>query len=186
MDTNSQEELNCSPFGTFKANGDYFGSDLEREPTPKLNIGITGDYNNNAARSRGNLGSFLTDESNNYVTSDLKTIFVDLIYKHKGFSVTSEYVYRNSNNKVAKFGYGKGITAACGYLLPSNVEFAARYTKIEPISSLSGIVPTSEYMIGISKYVRGHSLKIQSDYSYTVHPNDANFYMFRLQVEVAI
>ncbi|MFT6136696.1 MAG: hypothetical protein ACJAZM_003201, partial [Cyclobacteriaceae bacterium] len=38
------------PFGEFTSKGDYFGTDLKRERSPKLSIGVTGDYNSNAVR----------------------------------------------------------------------------------------------------------------------------------------
>ncbi len=174
------------PFGQFTSKGDYFGSDLAREPSPKLSIGVTGDYNDNAVRSRGNLGGFVTDDEGEYIASDLATLFVDGIFKYRGLSIASEYAYRSSSEKVASFGYGKGITGSAGYLFRNNFEIAGRYTSITPISEISGIKEMNEYMIGVSKYIVGHSLKIQSDFSYTEIKNDTQFYMIRFQVEVAI
>ena len=45
--------LEYLPFGNFTKNGDYKGSDLERESTSKLSLGLTFDYNENAVRSGG-------------------------------------------------------------------------------------------------------------------------------------
>ena len=47
------------PMGKFQGKGHYFGADLEREKTPKLAIGFTFDYNDNASRTRGQLGNYL-------------------------------------------------------------------------------------------------------------------------------
>lgn len=175
------------PFGEFLAKGDYFGSDLMREPTPKLSIGISGDYNNDAVRSRGNLGSFITEGADNqYVASDLATFFVDGMFKYKGLSALFEYAYRDSNSKVSGFGYGEGITVSSGYLLPGDFEIAGRFTSIQPNSDLSSIEDRDEYMVGFSKYVRGHSLKIQSDLSYNTIAGKDDFLMFRIQTEVAL
>lgn len=178
--------LEFLPFGDFTSKGDYFGSDLKREASPKLSIGVTGDYNNNTVRSRGNLGSFVTDDFDEYVYSDLATVFIDGIFKYKGFSAVSEYAYRSASTKVDGFGYGKGITASLGYLLPNNIEIAGRFTSLAPVSILSSIDETDEYMIGFSKYVVGHSLKIQSDFSYTEIKDERKFYMVRVQCELAL
>jgi phosphate-selective porin OprO/OprP len=174
------------PFGEFTSKGDYFGSDLKRERSPKLSIGVTGDYNSNAVRGRGNLGSFVTDDEGKYISSDLATVFVDGIFKYKGLSLASEYAYRSSSDKQESFGYGNGFTGSAGYLFLNNIEIASRYTTITPISTFSGINEMDEYMIGVSKFIVGHSLKIQSDFSYTEVKNDTNFYMVRLQVELAL
>ncbi|MEP0368772.1 MAG: porin [Cyclobacteriaceae bacterium] len=174
------------PFGDFTSKGDYFGSDLKRETSPKLSIGVTGDYNNNTVRSRGNLGSFVTDDTGEYIYSDFQTVFVDGIFKYKGFSLASEYVYRTASTKVASFGYGSGVTGSAGYLFSNNIEMATRYTHIEPISGLSSIDNIDEYMVGFSKYVVGHNLKIQSDFSYVEIHNKEKFYRFRLQCELAL
>jgi phosphate-selective porin OprO/OprP len=173
------------PMGEFVSKGDYFGSDLKRENSPKLSIGITGDYNNNTVRSRGNLGSFVTDNDGDYVYSDLATVFIDGIFKYNGLSVVTEYVYRSASKKINSYGYGTGITGSAGYLFKNNMEFAGRATHIKPIYSLSSIPAINEYMIGFSKYVVGHNLKVQSDFSYTERKTSSNFLMFRLQCEVA-
>ncbi|MFY0599601.1 MAG: FmdC precursor [Cyclobacteriaceae bacterium] len=174
------------PFGDFTSKGDYFGADLKREPSPKLSIGVTGDYNNNTVRSRGNLGSFITDDDGEYIYSDLVTVFADAIFKYNGLSVASEYAYRTAGTKVDGFGYGEGLTVSSGYVFKNNVELSSRFTKLTPISILSSIDETSEYMFGVSKYVVGHSLKIQSDFSYTEIKNARKFYMVRVQFEFAI
>jgi phosphate-selective porin OprO/OprP len=173
------------PFGNFTNKGDYFGSDLAREKDPKLSIGITGDYNHNAGRTRGNLGSFKYVGSDPLVSS-LKTLFVDAMFKWNGVSVESEYVNRNSSDKVASFGYGTAFTASLGYLFKNNIELAGRYTTLSPISTYSSIAEASEYAVGFSKYIVGHSLKFQSDVSYTDQKVGANFYRIRFQFELAL
>ena len=45
--------LEYLPFGNFANKGDYKGSDLDRETTPKLALGLTFDFNENAVKSRG-------------------------------------------------------------------------------------------------------------------------------------
>ncbi|MEQ8472097.1 MAG: porin [Marinoscillum sp.] len=172
------------PLGSFKSKGDYVGADVERQPAPKLAIGVTYDYNNKTPRSRGNLGAFLTDVDGNYVYSDLSTLFIDALFKYQGLSWNAEYANRYTKNEVAGFGYGKGFVTAVGYVFKSNYEIAGRYTTIAPNGALSAISAIDEYTLGVSRYIVGHSLKVQGDVSYM----DAvdNFMRFRLQFEVAL
>lgn len=172
------------PMGSFKSKGDYIGADIERQPTPKLAIGVTYDYNQKTPRSRGNLGSFLTDMEGNYTYSDLSTLFIDAFFKYQGFSWNAEYANRNTSNEVAGFGYGKGFVTALGYVFKSNYEIAGRYTTIEPNGAVSSISAIDEYTFGVSRYVIGHSLKVQGDVSYVDALED--FMRFRLQFEVAL
>ena len=175
------------PMGEFAGKGDYYGADLAREKTLKMAIGITADYNNNAFRSRGNLGSFLVDPvSEDYITDNLNTLFVDAIVKKNGFSSQAVYAIRNSTNSLGNFGLGQGLNLQAGYVFANNVEFAARFTNInaEVTSSLNN---ETEYAFGFSKYFSGHNLKCQADLSY--HDLDftsEDFLRFRLQVEFAL
>lgn len=179
--------LEFLPMGAFTNKGDYFGSDLMREPIPKLSIGITGDYNSNAARSRGNLGSFLIDTTGEatYLSSNLATVMVDGIFKYRGLSISSEYTYRDASNRKEGYGYGRGIFGAIGYLFPSNFEIAGRYTQVNPISTMSSISSSKEYTLGVSWYISNHDLKIQSDISHLTSDSQ-EFIVFRLQCELAI
>lgn len=178
------------PLGEFTGKGDYFGSDLKREKTPKLSIGVTYDHNNNTPRSRGNLGSFLSD------TRTLNTVFADLMFKYKGFSAMAEYADKSSAGRSSVVSYdaagdvdeyfytGTGITFQAGYLFKKNWELAARYTQIDPSKS-NMLDQTKMYTLGFSRYIVGHSLKIQSDISLTQVGNNDPELMHRLQVELA-
>lgn len=172
------------PFGEFTSKGDYFGSDLKRESSPKLVIAIAGDYNNGAVRERGNLGSFKTDINGDYISNDLKTLLIDLMFKYNGFSFASEYASRSTKKTNNGFGTGNGLVFQAGYLLPSNWEFAGRLTEINGDTG-STINHVTEYTFGLSRYVVGHNLKIQSDFSYQNIPSSDNKIIFRLQTEFA-
>ena len=89
------------PFGKFASKGDYRGSDLKFEPTPKLALGFTYDFNNDAVKNRSNQGSYMTNDTGFYSTN-ISTVFVDAMYKHKGFSVMAEYAYRDAEDAFAK------------------------------------------------------------------------------------
>lgn len=175
------------PMGSFTGKGDYFGSDLKREPTPKLSIGITGDINLNSVRSRGNLGGFVRDTNGDYVAADLKTFIADLMFKYNGWSVASEYINRTSDDDQGLFGDGSGFVIQSGYLLKSNWELAGRFTTIDAESNQNVFGDIKEYTFGVSRYVSGHDLKIQSDISYQTLPGQSQEYLiFRLQTEFAL
>ena len=175
------------PMGEFTVKGDYYGADLAREKTLKVAIGITADYNKNAFRSRGNLGSFLVNStSGDYITDNLNSLFIDAVIKRKGFSSQAVYAFRNSTNSLASFGLGKGFNFQAGYVFNNNVELAARYTNINA-AEISSLIDETEYALGFSKYFSGHNLKCQADLSY--HDRDIaadDFLRFRLQVEFAL
>ncbi|MFN1834233.1 porin [Balneola sp. MJW-20] len=172
------------PFGKFTNKGDYFGSDLEREETPKLSVGVSFDYNDGATRSRGQLGGFVRDLNGDLVSNDLTSVFVDAMFKSNGFSFASEYAYKDGDNNVTGFGTGSGFVAQAGYLFMNNIEPALRFTTIDP-DDVSSLAKRNEYTFGLSKYVVGHNLKIQTDVSYTDFDARSNEILYRFQVEVA-
>ena len=176
--------LEFLPFGKFTSDGDYFGSDLKREPKPKLSVGLTYDWNQHAARSRGNLGNFLTDNNGQYLDNNLSTGFADLMFKYNGFSVMSEFAYRSSSATLPGYGTGWGIANQVGYLFDNNFEVATRHTIIDGFAN-SSIGDIQELTLGISKYLSEHNLKFQSDISYQDRVNGTTTIQFRFQTEVA-
>jgi len=44
--------------------------------------------------------------------------------------------------------------------------------------------PESQYLLGLSKYLAGHKLKIQTDISYLDAENSLDELMYRLQFEI--
>ena len=53
-----------------------------------------------------------------------------------------------------------------GYLFPSNWEITGRYTNLELNANITGKNPKKQYSLGLSKYIVGHKLKVQTDISY--------------------
>lgn len=182
--------LDFLPLGAFAAKkGDYVSSDLYREPSPKLAIGVTYDYNDGAVRQGGQLGSFVRNDEGAYAENSLSTFFVDMMFKYQGFSFLSEYANKKADqqiNDLSKgFNTGTGLSAQAGYLTPGNFEFALRYTTIERDDDFSGIKDENQFTLGLSKYVVGHKLKVQSDFTRISFPDqDDGKYQFRMQVEM--
>jgi phosphate-selective porin OprO/OprP len=184
------------PWGNFKSKGDYSGSDLEREPKPKLAIGVTYDINDNAVRERGQNGSFIFDEvemTRNYLGKTLQTIFIDAMFKYKGFSLMGEFADKQTSDgdpvvmneleeEIGTFYTGHGLNLSVGYLMKNNWEIAARYTIINPDEVVAN--DETEYTVGLSRFIVGHKLKVQTDISYRDVTNSKNKLFWRVQVDL--
>ncbi|KAA3652949.1 MAG: porin [Bacteroidetes bacterium] len=180
------------PFGNFSSKGDYVGSDIKREQKPKLAIGISYDINNRAVRERGNMGSFMRNDVG-YHEADIETLFADLMFKYKGFSIMAEYADKQTDIHFASHSDGSltgdhvnagtGLNLQAGYLFMSNWELAARYTSIEPAKEINQSI-VNQYTLGTSKYIVGHKLKVQADISYTTQDRIDDHYQYRLQFDI--
>ncbi len=191
--------LEVLPLGAFSSKkGHYSEADLDREPKPKMAIGASFDYNDRAARVRSNQGSFVIPDGM-VATNSLTTLWLDLIYKHKGWSFMTEYAYRSAKDDpivfdmngdyYTSFYVGQGINFQLGYLLKSNWEFAGRTSFLTPERNITN--QQNQYTFVVSKYIVGHSLKVQADISYTDYKTFQNEtksdpLMFRFQVEIGL
>lgn len=181
------------PFGTFSSKGDYKGSDLKREPKPKLSLAFNYDHNNNAVKTRSNQGSYMLTDTGFYETN-INTLFIDAMFKYNGFSFMAEYADRTADDPFAKNSdgtltgdevqVGKGLNLQTGYLLNNDWEISARYTDINLDQIITGKNPETQYTLGLSKYIVGHSLKVQTDISHLELKGGNNELMYRLQVDI--
>jgi phosphate-selective porin OprO/OprP len=181
------------PFGNFTSKGDYSGSDLKREKNAKLAIGVTYDHNNNAVKNRSNQGSYMVTNTGFYETN-INTVFIDAMLKYQGFSLMAEYADRDAEDPFAKnldgtltgdeVQVGNGLNLQAGYLLANDWEVSGRYTNIELDTNITGKKPENQYTLGVSKYIVGHKLKIQSDISYLSKDESNNGLMYRLQFDI--
>ena len=191
------------PFGNFTSKGDYKGSDLKKEQTPKLAIGTSYDFNNNAVKNRSNQGSYMrNDDGAGFYQTNITTLFIDAMFKYKGFSFMGEYAYRNAKDPIAKNSdgtlatdedgnltnqvvqVGSGLNLQTGYLLGKNWELSGRYTNIKLNENITGKGLENQYTLGLSKYIVGHKLKVQTDVSYLELDGGTNELMYRLQVDI--
>lgn len=185
------------PMGKFD---DYVSSDLKRHERPKLMLGITYDYNDAAIRQRGNLGPYMPDNRT------LQTWFVDGHFKYMGFSTMFTYANKTAGNQFAgpftdreemaiirgqfnqilgAYYTGDGLNIQSGYLLRNNFEVAGRYTQVL-VERETGRNNNYQYTLGVSKYVVGHTLKVQSDITLIEEDTQSDKLMFRFQVEFGI
>ena len=185
--------LELLPFGEFKGNGDYSGSDLKREKSPKLLLAATYDLNNKAVKTRGGQGAYMVTDYGFHQTN-VNTLFLDAMFKYKGFSFMAEYANRDADDPLAKNSdgsetgevvqVGHGLNLQTGYLFNNNWEVSGRYTNIELNKNITGENPENQYTLGLSKYIVGHKLKVQTDISYLSVGNGSDEVMYRLQMDV--
>lgn len=152
------------PFGAFANKGDYSEGDLEFEPKPKFSIAGGYCYNDRAVRTGGQLGGEL------FVPTDMSTLIADVLYKQQGWALSAEYFDRQSDEPITTDGLGevsyilvgRGFNAQLSKMLRSKYEFAGRYTLVEPTGEVADLRPrTEEALIGTTKYLNGHRIKLQ-------------------------
>jgi hypothetical protein len=105
-----------------------------------------------------------------------------------------EYAERDADDPIAKNSdgtetgdivqVGKGLNIQSGYLFKNNWELSARYTNITLDENITGNSPQDQYTIGVSKYIVGHKLKVQSDFSILQEDGENDNYLFRLQLDL--
>ncbi|WP_308991651.1 porin [Mariniflexile litorale] len=187
--------LELFPFGEFTDGGDYSGSDLKREKTPKLALAVTYDFNNNAVKTRSNQGAYMViDNEESFFETNINTLYIDAMFKYLGFSFMGEYAQRDAKDPYAKNSdgsltgaevqVGNGLNMQAGYLFKSNWEISGRYTNIELNKTVTGKDAENQYTLGVSKYIVGHKLKVQSDISYLDIANSNNQLLYRLQFDI--
>jgi len=181
--------LELLPFGEFSSKGDYSQGDLKREKSIKAMFGFTYDINNNAVKNRSNMGSYMTQFNGGLFETDITTVFIDGVIKYNGFSLTGEYASRNADTiealeadgrtkTGAVVGAGSAINFQGSYLFKNNVEMTLRYTNVD-FKEVTRLSDLQQITYGISKYVVGHSLKIQADLSFSQSSSMRDFVLFR-------
>ncbi|MDA9124328.1 OprO/OprP family phosphate-selective porin [bacterium] len=181
--------LELLPFGEFSSKGDYSQGDLKREKSIKAMFGFTYDINNNAVKNRSNMGSYMTQFNGGLFETDITTVFIDGVIKYNGFALTGEYASRNADTiealeadgrtkTGAVVGAGSAINFQGSYLFKNNVEMTLRYTNVD-FKEVTRLSDLQQITYGISKYVVGHSLKIQADLSFSQSSSMRDFVLFR-------
>lgn len=181
--------LEILPFGEFENNGDYVGSDIEREQTPKLALAGSFDYNDGASREQGQTENFLSEPR------DLLALFVDAMFKYKGFSAMAEYAYKkapdgpvvliNNLGEVEEaYITGNAFNIQAGYLFLNNWEIAGRFTDLNP-TRITGRSDEQQYTLGISKYLSGHNLKVQADGTFRHFADQPDYSHIRVQLQLS-
>lgn len=189
-------KIEALPFGAFASKGDYVGGDIKREEKAKLAVAVAYNLNEKSVRTRGQNGSFITDANDDYVGKTQHTVFADLMFKVKGFSLMSEYAYKTTGDgipnvydptdltsEIGTIYTGQAFNLQAGYLFKKNYELAGRFTMVLP-QNTSVDNKQFEYTLGASKYFVGHKLKVQTDLSYRSVANSDDKIIFRLQTDI--
>jgi len=152
--------INYLPFGRFREFGEFRGSDLVRELTPKLSVGAAFSYNNATSDRRGGrtTGSIMyLDENEEPALPSYSKLVADFMFKYKGFTVLGEFaktwagvpddiMYRVRNNGTlattfdggvdeyvkGRMMLGEGYNIEASYLFSPLVLVGARYTHLKP------------------------------------------------------
>ncbi|WP_236973735.1 porin [Membranihabitans maritimus] len=182
------------PLGKFKSDGAYFEGDLLVEESPKLMAGIVFNYNASAYQNGGQRGIDLYEERN------IRHWMADVILKYSGWAIQSEFIKRFSNDPITTspdvsdivYVYnGQGFTIQASKYFPSSWEVTGRFSTVDPLGEVEVFEPQQrQWTIGISRYLRDHNLKIQSDLSLNerIMPSgeENNNWALRFQVELGI
>ncbi len=159
------------PFGNFSNHGDYIESDLYREPTPKLSIGVAFYHNQDAVTKLGNVAW-------NNKSANISNFYVDGVFKYKGLSLLGEFIQRTisddgiltlpDNSRVySSLVGGKGFSFQAGKFLNEELESTIRVSFLNPDDELrvirNNFTEQRKYGIGLNYYFIGHSIKIQSE-----------------------
>ena len=129
-----------------------------------------------------------------FYETDISTLFIDAMFKYNGFSLMGEYAHRTADNPLAinsdgsltgdEVLVGDGINLQTGYLFKNNLEVSGRFTNIKLDEEITGRNPQSQYTFGLSKYIVGHKLKVQTDLSYLSEDGGQDGLMYRLQLDI--
>jgi hypothetical protein len=177
------------PFGEFSSKGDYSQADLVREKSVKAMFSFTYDYNQDAVKTRSNMGSYMTQSSGGLFETDIVTVFIDGVVKYKGFSLTGEYAKRTADaiealeidgktKTGAVVGAGNAINFQGSYLFKNNFEMTIRYTNLD-FKEVTGLSDLRQITYGLSRYIVGHKLKIQADLSFSQSNGAKDYVLFR-------
>lgn len=182
------------PFGKFQSKGDYVGSAIKYETKPKLAVALAYEINVDAYRTRGQKGSFLSESEIPIEPKTIYSLFADLMFKYRAVSVMIEYASRETEDNDPRafdptvnmtgltYYTGEAFNIMAGYMLPSRWEIAGRYTHVNPDNLVGN--DENHYTLGVSKYIVGHKLKVQSDISWISISSSDNSLLFRMQMDI--
>ena len=180
-------KLEILPLGEFSSKGHYKSADLSREKTAKIALACFTNYNVDATKDMGQVGSVIGGEA------DLLNIGADFLLKYRGYSVLveaggrsvtddNEFVYDDKGDVKAAYYTGFGANIQTGYVFKNNFELSGRYSFTKP--NETEINPEiTDYTFAVSKYIIGNNFKIQGDVTFREEIGDQDKIFTRLQLE---
>lgn len=173
----------ATPFGDFENGGSAMEMDFACEKTPKLLVGGSYSFNDDARRTRAMRGKDLQGKA------DFGTLSADVLFKYAGFTFFSEFYQRRAWNKKAdvdaedfSVDTGEGFSGQISYTISDSWNAAFRAAKVQTDKGAK----TSDYSIAVSKYFNKNKLKLQSDLSYIsdITANDKKSKTLRLRFNI--
>ncbi|MDP3278413.1 MAG: porin [Deltaproteobacteria bacterium] len=191
--------VQVQPFGRFE--------DMDHEcdfarGAPRLSVAVGAAFNHQSPRSGSTIGSTYRLGRYDYLHGE-----VDMLFKWRGFTMQAEGLIRVADRpgtlgmaatgmstiEYARSAWGYMVQAA--YMLPSQVEFGARWGQVTPIALASAVpmVQTQDpsfvrsHELGgvVSYYAAQHGLKVQTDLFYLFgEALDAGRFQLRVQAQL--
>ena len=191
--------LELYPLGHFSAKGDVIEGDFAGEEQVRILLAGAYAYNHKASRLGGQRGNVMPDGA----TRNIGSYFVDFILKYRGFAFYTDFMGRTCDDP--RFGpantdfvySGRGLNVQTSYLFDKKWEIALRNSTLFPekeIQPLTGYRTRNQSTLGITRYIIGHSLKVQADLSYNTYEHVAapagklpgDGWEFRFQLELGL
>lgn len=187
--------LELYPLGRFGAKGELLEGDFDHEEQVRILLAGAYSYNHRAGRLAGQRGAAMPDGA----TRNIGSYFVDFILKYRGFAFYTDFMGRTSSDPLFDtdrnaFIYdGCGLNLQASYLFGGKWEVALRNSTLYPdaaVRPLAGYRSWNQATLGLTRYIIGHSLKVQADISYN-HRNEArtadyNRWEVRFQLELGL
>lgn len=170
--------LELYPLGHFAAKGDLVEGDFAGEEQPRLLVAGAYSFNHKASRLDGQRGAIMPDGA----TRNIGSYFVDLVFKYRGWALCTDFMGRScaqpTFGTAAAFVYtGQGLNVQASRLFNRKWEIALRNSTLFPstaIQSRTGYRTLNQTTLGVTRYIIGHSLKVQADLSYNTYDRFAN------------
>ena len=165
--------LELFPFGRFHSKGEYTEGDTFYEEKVRLMIAGGYSFNQNTCLTQGFKGDLMPDGN----TRDLGSYYADIILKYRGFAFNADYMGRHILDGGSAlipgsdvFVYtGSGLNVQASYLFNRKWEIALRNSTMMPdkaVQEMTGYRTWNQSTLGVTRYIIGHSLKVQLDLSY--------------------
>lgn len=188
--------LELYPLGRFKAKGDVIEGNYEYEEQVKILLAGAYSYNQKASRLKGQRGAIMPDDA----TRNLGSYFADFVLEYRGFAFYTDFMGRSCDRplfspETGAFVYsGKGLNLQTSYLFDRKWEIALRNSTLFPereIQPFAGYRRWNQTTLGVTRYIIGHSLKLQADVSYNAYtrltnPDLYNGWQIRFQLELGL
>lgn len=187
--------LEFYPLGRFGAKGDLLEGDFNHEEQVRILLAGAWSFNDDASRFQGQRGAMMPEGE----TRDINSYFVDFILKYRGWAFYTDFMGRTSSDPLFDTDRNAFIYDGCGlnlqtsYLFNGKWEIALRNSTLFPdsrVQQLAGYRNWNQTTIGVTRYIIGHSLKVQADASYNYRSESAtpdyNRWEIRFQLELGL